>query len=747
MQNQADFYRFHAIQVALPLPIRQVFDYSAPLCLPAGGLQIGARVQVPFGSGQGQRPVIGVIAGFAAASLAELAGLKRIDHVLDEFALLSATDSANLFWASRYYHHPVGEVFAAAFPVLLRKGRKAAKPVSLRICLTEQGAIAVVPAQAVRRRLLLDWLRERGAATGAGISLQELTVLEWDWRSVVKSLVKKGWIVISEAAQATDQTTVRPLEAMPTLSEAQQQAVEAVKTAMGSYQVFLLDGVTGSGKTEVYLRLVEYALWLGVQSLVLVPEISLTPQLEARFRNRFGVSIVVFHSGLNETERARSWLAMQQGDARIMLGTRSAVFVPMHAPGLIILDEEHDLSFKQQEGFRFSARDIAVVRARALNIPVLLGSATPSLESLDNVARKRYRHLSMPTRAGVALKPTFQVLDIRGRSLQGGLSSALRDRMAETIERGEQVLLFLNRRGFAPTLVCHACGWVATCPRCDVNLVVHESSRRLCCHRCGYEQMRLRHCPACNAEDVRALGLGTERVERALREYFPQAHTLRIDRDSTRGKGRLAEMLETVHDGTVDILLGTQMLAKGHHFPSVTLVGILDVDTGLTSPDFRALEHAAQLIVQVAGRAGREEKPGHVILQTRYPDHPLLLKLLHEGYASFSARLLEERKAAGLPPYSYQALWRAEANEMEKADAVLALIRDLAGRDDEMLVLGPVRAPLAKQAGRYRCQLLFQATRRNLLHRKIDEVIAQLAAYPQARRARWSVEIDPVDFI
>ena len=744
MRKSEDFFQIHAIQVALPLPLRQVFDYSAPQEAVAGGLQAGSRVLVPFGSGRGQRVMTGVVAGFSVVSPEEMSGLKAVLQVLDEQALLSPTDCEILLWASRYYHHPIGEVFASAFPVLLRKGRLATGERTAPVLrLTALGASAQPPAQAVRRRLLLDSLRAREK----GIPLLELSALEWDWRSVVRGMKRKGWVEIEDAPQASISSGLLPAASVPELNETQRRAVDAVLSSEG-YRAFLLEGVTGSGKTEVYLRLVEQALLRGLQSLVLVPEISLTPQLEARFRSRFGASVRVFHSALSESERARSWQAFQRGSAFIMLGTRSAVFAPMCAPGLIILDEEHDLSFKQQEGFRFSARDIAVMRARTLDIPVLMGSATPSLESLVNVERRRYRHLSMPMRAGAALEPAYRLIDIRNTVLQGGLSPALLRSIAETLRRGEQALLFLNRRGYAPTLTCHACGWVGVCPRCDVNLVVHESSGRLCCHRCGYEQMRPRRCPACSAEDMRALGLGTERVEQALRERFPQAHTLRIDRDSTRGKGRLAEMLETVHDGAVDILLGTQMLAKGHHFPDVTLVGILNVDAGLTSPDFRALEHTAQLIVQVAGRAGREEKPGQVMLQTRYPDHPLLLKLLREGYAAFSARLLEERKNVGLPPYSYQALWRAEANDAEKPMALLSLIRDFLEKDTGgVQVLGPVRAPLARQAGRHRCQLLFQSQQRASLHKKIDEVIAQLAAYPESRRARWSVEVEPVDFL
>ena len=396
--------------------------------------------------------------------------------------------------------------------------------------------------------------------------------------------------------------------------------------------------------------------------MVLLPEISLTPQLESRFRKRFDTDIAVFHSGLTEPFRCNAWIRMSRGEASVLLGTRSAVFTPLKNPGLIILDEEHDISYQQQEGFRFSARDIAIKRAQQLRIPVVLGSATPSLESMFNVEKGRFTHLQLRRRTGKALPPAVQLLDIRKQHLAEGLSTRLIQTIKATLARDEQILLFLNRRGYAPTLTCNACGWVARCHHCDSNLVIHSRDNCLRCHHCGYQQTVPANCCQCQSEQLQPLGSGTERVEQILSRIFPDVSIARIDRDSTRRKGRLAKFISEVIDGKVNILLGTQMLAKGHHFPNVTLVGILDTDCGLFSTDFRALERLAQLIVQVSGRAGRANKPGTVVLQTRHPDHPLLRTLICSGYQGFAQDVLAERKAVGLPPFSYQALLRAESS-------------------------------------------------------------------------------------
>jgi primosomal protein N' (replication factor Y) len=438
---------------------------------------------------------------------------------------------------------------------------------------------------------------------------------------------------------------------------------------------------------------------------------------------------------------------MQRGECSILLGTRSALFTPLQNPGLIILDEEHDASFKQQEGFRFSARDVAVVRGKLLNIPVLMGSATPALESLHNVDNKRYNLLHLPERAGNATAPVLQLLDIRNRSMQEGLSEALVAEMHKTLAKNEQILLFLNRRGFAPTLICHGCGWVARCQRCDANLVIHYDEGVLRCHHCEQQQRLIKQCPACKTGELTPLGLGTERVEKVLADLFTDKVIVRLDRDSTQRKGSLENYLQQINQGAVDIILGTQMLAKGHHFPSVTLVAILDVDSGLFSIDFRAPEKLAQMIVQVSGRAGRAEKPGRVIMQTRQPEHTLLTTLIRQGYNSFARTALAERKEASLPPFSHQALLRVQATDAEMPKLFLHAVAQLAREHSKgrTQILGPVAAPMARRAGLYRYQLLFQSSKRPELHALLDVLMPKIEKLKQAKKVRWSLDVDPVD--
>ena len=728
------------LKVAVPFPLRQTFDYLPPEEFDLARLRPGCRLQIPFG----RRNAVGILLEIAPDAGRGAMPLKRVRAVLDDAPLLAAVDCQLLHWASDYYHHPVGEVFQSAFPVRLRQGHAALIDEQLGLCLTDIGAVESPSAQrasAVRQAQLLDWLRLQPD----GISKQELQSLSWDWRPVVRVLLRKNWACWRPLMPSANIPAIPVRDSPPKLNAAQQVAVDSLGKVLGRFGCFLLEGVTGSGKTEVYLRLVEKVLARGEQVMLLLPEIGLTPQLESRFRARFPASVALFHSGLAESERCRAWLEVQQGRTAILLGTRSAVFTPMSRPGLIILDEEHDTSFKQQEGFRFSARDVAIMRARLLEIPVLLGSATPSLETLHNVQRGRYVRLALPERAGVAQTPVCRLLDIRNQRLLEGLSPRLVTRMEEVLGRGEQILLFLNRRGYAPTLICHGCGWVATCKRCDARLVVHAGNQRLCCHHCGHEQTLVKSCPACTAAALRPLGLGTERVERALQKLFPKYVVLRVDRDSTRRKGSLEGILAQAHHGEGQILLGTQMLAKGHHFPRVTLVGILDVDAGLFSTDFRASERTAQLIVQVAGRAGRADRPGEVLLQTRQPDHPLLRYLIRDGYSSFAAAALEERKLAGLPPYTHQALWRAEANQAETPLQVLEAIREHVGSRAAIQMLGPAPAPMQRRAGRHRFQLLWQSSQRKPLHGMIEDTILFLGNLAEAGRVRWSVDIDPID--
>ena len=728
-------------RVAIPVPVYRLFDYLAPDNVELDNIKPGVRLEVPFGKGTKCAFLIEI----AQHSEVDASKLKRVIRILDHKPLLSAKDLRLLTWASSYYHHPLGEVISSAFPAGLRQGKSVVVQTEKRYALTELGRVTL--SDHLHRSPKQKSALEKFQCNPSPLSETELSAWNANWRPAVKLLITKQLLQIEFSVARVNSPEAlicnNPLQCNPP----QQSAIDAVCASLGQFGVFLLEGVTGSGKTEVYLQIIRTVLERGQQVLVLVPEITLTPQLEDRFRQRFAVSIALSHSKLTDKQRQTAWLQMQQGQCSIMLGTRSALFTPLKNPGVIILDEEHDGSFKQQEGFRFSARDVAIVRGKLLHIPVLLGSATPSLESLHNVAKQRYQLLHLPDRAGNAIAPVLQLLDIRNKKIQEGLSEALVEEMRRTLAKNEQVLLFLNRRGFAPTLICHGCGWVARCQRCDANLVIHFDEDRLRCHHCGKEQRLLKQCPACKVGELTPLGLGTERVEKVLAELFADKVTVRLDRDSTQRKGSLENYLQLINQGKVDIILGTQMLAKGHHFPNVTLVAILDVDSGLFSIDFHAAEKLAQMIVQVSGRAGRAEKPGKVIMQTRQPEHPLLTTLIREGYRSFADTALAERKEALLPPFSYQALLRVQAGDIDTPQLffkeVTALIKEL--NTGHTQVLGPVSAPMARRAGLYRYQLLFQNTRRQELHVLLDALIPEIAKLKQAKKVRWSLDVDPVD--
>ena len=658
------------LKVAIPaVPFFSHFEYLAPEN--GENLQAGIRLEVPFG----KMVKVAFLLAVSSESDFPLEKLKPITRVIDDAPLLAEIDLKLLHWVSSYYHHPIGEVMSAAFPVALRQGKEA----------------------------------------------------------VIKKLPKHA---------ETETKTAQLI-----CNEGQQNALNAVTKSLGEFQVFLLDGVTGSGKTEVYMQLIQTVLNRGQQVLVLVPEITLTPQLQQRFQARFNTQIAISHSKLTDLQRKNAWLLMQSGACSLMLGTRSALFTPLPKLGLIILDEEHDSSFKQQEGFRFSARDVAVMRAKLANVPVVLGSATPSLESLYNVFLQRYTHLPLLERAGNALPPLVEILDIRQQKLHAGLSEALILQIRVTLEKNEQVLLFLNRRGFAPTLMCHGCGWVARCVHCDANLVIHRYKNLLRCHHCGTEHRLISHCPSCQSPELTSLGQGTERLEFALAEIFADKNIVRLDYDSTQKKGALEDFLAQIHAGEVDIILGTQMLAKGHHFPNVTLVAILDVDSGLFSTDFHAGEKLAQLIVQVSGRAGREQKRGKVLLQTHQPNHPLLNELLREGYGKFAQSELLARETAMLPPFSYQTLLRAHAEQEDLPQQFLESVAELARNlnTQNVEILGAIPASMARRAGQYRFQLLLQHGSRAALQQLLKQLVPQIGTLKLANKVRWSIDVDPVD--
>jgi primosomal protein N' (replication factor Y) len=718
------------LRIALPVPLPTLFDYLPPT---AGEAAPGSRVLVPFGRGK----AVGVVVETDVSTTIGSTRLKRALRVLDEAPLLDPELMQTLAWAADYWLGAPGEAYANALPLLLREDKPLPETREAIWQLTIAGRSALDAGS--RRGGSLALLQ---ALSSGPLSAAELDVSLADWRPAARRLIEAALIERDELAPAA---TANPMTNAPALHAEQEAAVDAIADSFGRFQPFLLDGITGSGKTEVYLALIQRTLAEGKQALLLVPEIGLAPQTVRRLRERLGVPIEVLHSNLAEGERARAWLRMRSGDAKVVLGTRSAVFTPLPQAGLIIVDEEHDGSYKQQEGFRYHARDLALVRARALNVPVVLGSATPSLESLANVEAGRYQALHLRSRPSAAHPPQVQIVDMRAQRLEHGLSPALLHAVGETVTRGEQVLVFRNRRGYAPVLFCHGCGWHAECPRCEHPLTLHAAWRRLVCHHCDQQSPVPTACPVCGSTELKPQGQGTERLEEALIAHFPQIPVLRIDRETTRRRDAFEQLLDNLQADAPAILVGTQMLAKGHDLPNLTLVAIVGVDEGLLSVDFRAGERLAQLVVQVAGRAGRARKPGRVVLQTHHPDHPLLRSLLAQGYAAAAKELLAERRQTGLPPFGHQVLLRCEAHERATVDAFLSEANAALPATDTLQVAGPMPAPMPLRAGRQRGQLLIESTSRKHLHAAMRPWLLQLAQLPSARKVRWSLDVDPID--
>ncbi|MCG8086730.1 MAG: primosomal protein N' [Candidatus Thiodiazotropha taylori] len=726
------------LKIALAGPLRGYFDYLPP---EHNGITLtpGCRFEIPFG----RSSRVGILISISSKSSVPTSKLKRALSQLDHTPLLQPSDLRLLKWAADYYEHPLGDVIFHALPLNLRKKPTAAKTSQPGLRLTQAGE-ALDPdtlSRAPKQRSVIVALKEHPQGLAKSLLMQNHELSP----AVLRSLLDKGLITPCELPPQP-----LPSEAAHQLNPQQQLAVDTVREKLDGFQAYLLNGVTGSGKTEVYLHLVADVLAQGRQALILVPEIGLTPQLLQRFQQRMGHEVAVLHSGLADGEREKVWHAMRQMRQRVLIGTRSAVFTPMPELGLIIVDEEHDLSYKQQEGFRYNARDISLVRAQQTGCPVVLGSATPSLESLRNVQESRYRQLDLPKRAADASMPSLSLIDIRNGHLKGGLSPALLKHLQQTLQAGEQAMLFLNRRGYAPMLTCHACGWLTDCPRCDARMTHHRQQRLLWCHHCGHQQREPAACPSCGSPDLRPVGQGTERVEEVLQQHFPNYPLARIDRDSTSRKGSLEKLLKQVHSGSIPLLIGTQMIAKGHHFPAVTLVAILDVDQGLFGADFRASERMAQLILQVAGRAGRAERPGRVMIQTRHPDHPLMQLLIQQGYAAFAKLAMQERQMAMLPPYAHQALIRAEANRSDYPELFLKQLLESCQQlqhATELEFWGPVPAPMERRAGKTRAHLLIQSNQRLPLHRWLSQAIEIFPTLPHARKVRWSVDVDPQEML
>ncbi len=728
------------LHLALPVPLRRSFAYLPPENDPTTPLP-GCRYQVPFGN----QTLVGILLYSNDTSPIAIEKLKKADSRLDDTPVLS-NDLLNLInWTANYYHQPLGEVFTTALPTLLRQGRPAISIEQEYWFCTDaptkdlQQQLKRAPKQKALLDLLATSLHPEQRTT------QQLNAAGYN-KSLRDALVTKGLLTCQPAAESSSQTI--PLLKNTPLELTTEQALALNSIELHKFSVTLLQGATGSGKTEVYLQLAEKILRQGKQVLFLVPEIGLTPQTLERIETRFNTCIHTLHSGLNDSERLQTWLYANQGKANIVVGTRSAIFTDFANLGLIILDEEHDLSFKQQDGLRYSARDLAVIRGQQRGIPVLLGSATPSLESMLNAQQGKYQLSTLHQRPGALHKPDIRFVDLRNRHLNAGMAEETLLAVRKTLDKKQQALIFLNRRGYAPTLMCKHCGWVCHCRHCDARMTLHSQPRHLRCHHCDFQRPVPKTCPDCQNTELDTVGQGTEQTEQTLQQLFPDVPTWRIDRDSTRRKQAMHKIISDILQGEPAILVGTQMLAKGHHFPNVTLVVIADADASLFSSDFRGPERMGQLLTQVAGRAGREALKGLVLIQTFHPHHPGFDTLISRGYATYAHAILSERKATQMPPYTYMAYLRAESKRSENA---LQLLREALKLSHQFITqhqlnvqfLGPMPAPIEKKNDRFRQVLQINATKRGHLQHLLHHLIPLLENHALGKRCRWAIDVDP----
>jgi len=729
------------VRVALDIPLATLFDYTVADDI---AVAIGQRVIVPFG----RRQMVGVVMECVATTDVAPERIKPVVQVLHDSAPLSAELLDLLRFCSDYYRYPIGQTVLSALPTRLRSDKPVISKPILSYRLTASGVALNLddfPKRKVVQRRILAKLAEQPC------NLAQLKALSATVGGQLKALETEGWVE-SVALTPSHISSVRgeqkhTFDNAHTLTGEQQLAVDAITQAQG-YGCFLLHGITGSGKTEVYVHLMHHVLQHGGQVLLLVPEINLTPQLENYFHSRFpDVNLISLHSGLSEGERLHNWQQAQNGVAQIVLGTRLSVFAELSKLALIIVDEEHDSSFKQQDGLRYSARDVAIFRANQRGVAIVLGSATPSLESYHSAQSGRYRMLKLTGRAlAEARLPTVRCVNINHTVMHHGISENLLREIGQRIARNEQSLLFINRRGYAPVLMCTSCGWLSDCKNCAGKMVVHLKDQRLRCHHCGY-QIRVPHaCPDCGNADLHPVGSGTQRVEEVLQERFPDARILRVDRDSTRNKRAWQAMREQIHANEVDILVGTQMLAKGHDFPALTLVGVLNPDSALYSSDFRAAEKLFAQLMQVAGRAGRADKPGEVLIQTEFPDHPLFQALQSHDFEGWAASQLAERQMAGFPPFMFQAMLRAEGMQENEVYRYLHDARTAAvALQHPVEILGVVPASMPRRANHIRAQLLIQAASRKALQQFLRAWQPALDALP-AQKLRCGLDIDPLEF-
>ncbi len=723
------------LQIALPCPLRLSFDY-----LPDNSKliwQTGMRVKVPFGN----RELVGIITNIKKLDLeSDIAKLKTINNVIDQTAILPQDLLSLTQWLSDYYHHPIGDCFQTVLPKKIRLGEDAELETEIYWQLT-------LPLFEIKlgkkQQALISLLKDYSEGLSQKFIYQQLgqcraSLLGLEEKNIVRSFQQIKQPLISQNSVVHCQ-----------LNEEQNFVVKQVWNTRSHFRSYLLQGVTGSGKTEVYMQLAEKMVEAGKQILILIPEIGLTTQFVERFKRRLAARIVVLNSAVSDGERKQSWLLAKFALADIVIGTRSAVFTPLPHLGLIIIDEEHDASYKQQDGLRYHARNVALMRAQRSGIPIIMGSATPSLESLYNVEHKRYQLLQLNQRATGASIPKIKLIDSRGPTAKSGISTVLYQAITTQLSAGNQVLLFINRRGFAPVLMCHDCGWQATCSHCDARMIVHQRRNILSCHHCGLIQRLIIQCPTCKANDLKTYGAGTEQIEHTLQAYFPDTPVLRIDRDSTQRVNAFSDIVNNIKRGGAKILVGTQMLAKGHDFHDVTLVGVLDADQGLFSADFRSTEALAQLIIQVTGRAGRGNKKGEVFIQTSQPQHEFWQDIIKHGYPFTAQKILAERKMMAMPPVGSLCVIRAESQDETLAMRFLTEVSGFfhQASQKDVIVMGPVPAIMEKRAGRYRAQLLLLSQQRMPLHQLLDHFMPVISTLKLTRKVRWSIDIDPLDLL
>ena len=717
-------------KVTIPHTNRDCFDYLGDSAKPV----IGARVHVPFK----KQTRLGVVVGEGLAENPNIT-LKSITELIDNEALITAPIMALCYWISSYYQSPLSEVIPLALPKKLREGHAAVLPQAdyYQLSIALDKAQDLIGKRATKAQALLEFL----ARHSEPVAKKVLTKAGFN-KSHLDTLIKLQAI---SCVQQIDWPHCNGHHSdVPLLNEEQSAAVAAINSRLNAYHCFLLQGITGSGKTEVYLQVIAEVLAQNQQVLILVPEIGLTPQLLQRFSTRFDVPMAVIHSNLNDSERANAWLAAKQNLVKLIIGTRAAIFTPLPSLGLIVIDEEHDASLKQMDGVRYYARDCALMRAWQANIPVILGTATPSLESLHNCNLQKYTRLRLTQKALNSAPLHYQLIDLRNHNLQDGLATPTLKTIREHLNNGNQVLVFINRRGFAPVLICHACGFMADCRACDSHLTMHRQSRRLICHHCGLAQTIPSACKQCQGRELIPVGTGTQRIFECLKQEFPDTTMLRIDRDEVQGKESLNLCLESIHKGDIQLIVGTQMLAKGHHFPKLTLVVVVDADNGFYNQDFRAIEQLGQLLTQVAGRAGRAERPGQVLIQTHLPHHPLLNILIQQGYDAFSKELLHAREEASLPPYYFLAMIRAQDRQNSKIVSALQAMKHFL-RPFSIEILGPAPAPMARKANQYRMQLLLKSASRKQLQSALTAMRDWIIKNKQAQGVRWNIDVDPQD--